>query len=295
MCELFEGIFVPHVTPFKNDEEINEESLRGLVNYFIASGINGLVSLGSNGEFPYLSFAEKKRVLEIVIDEADGRVPVIAGTGASAIKEAIALTREARDIGADASLIVSPYYFKPSDEELYFYYSKIMEATDVSTIIYNVPKFTGYNIPIKIISRLADNYSQVIGVKDSSASIARISELIRLIGKRVSILAGTGDLIYPSLMLGAKGAVIAIANVAPKLCVDLYRAFQKNQLEEAKELQQKIIYMNEVLVQHYNQLSAIKEAMNMLRLNVGYPRKPTLPLEGEALQNIKSALNLISI
>lgn len=292
---MIEGILVPHITPFDDEEEIDEEALRELVEYFIGEGVHGLVTLGSNGEFPYLNREEKERVLKIVVDQANGRVPVIGGTACPSTRETMSLTRKAWDIGVDAVIIAPPYYFKPSPKELYYHYASIIESTDIPLIIYNVPKFTGYNIPIDIIEKLTEEYSQIIGIKDSGGLISRIGELIRLIGDKISILAGTGDLIYPSLVLGAHGAVIAIANVAPRLCVELYNSFREMKYERARRIQIKLNHLNEVLIKNHNQLSAIKEAMNMMGLNVGFPRRPMLPLDERGLRDVEMVLENIGL
>lgn len=289
-----EGIFVPHVTPFNENEEINEEVLRELVNYFIDAGLHGLVTLGSNGEFPYLSFEEKLRVLKIVVDEVNNRVPVISGVGAPSTKETIRFAKEAWNIGAEAFLVVPPYYFKPNDKEVFAHYSRVAEKIDAPIILYNVPKFTGYNISLNVIERLVEEYSSIIGIKDSSGSIGRIAELIRRVGDKISILGGTGDVIYPTLTLGGHGAVVAIANVAPRMCVELYNAFQEKRFDEAKLLQVKLNYLNEIVVKKYNQLSAIKEAMNLQGLKVGCPRYPSLPLEEKEIGEIKLVLEELS-
>ncbi|WP_346766028.1 4-hydroxy-tetrahydrodipicolinate synthase [Thermococcus sp. M39] len=288
MFRLIEGIYVPHVTPFDDDEEINEEALRELIHYFENAKVSGFVTLGSNGEFPYLSFEEKMRVLKIVCEETN--LPVIAGVTENSTRETIRLAKEAWNLGVDALLIAPPYYFKPNEKELFAHYSAIAQSVEAPILIYNVPKFTGINIPIEVIERLVDEYSNIVGIKDSSGSIGRISELIRRLGKDMSILAGTADLIYPALALGAHGAVIAVANVAPRLCVELYTAFLEKKYDRAKRLQLMINYLNEVLVKKYNQISAIKEAMNMLGLNVGYPRMPSLLLDEQALQEIEFVL-----
>ncbi|NJE08749.1 4-hydroxy-tetrahydrodipicolinate synthase [Thermococcus sp. M39] len=285
---MIEGIYVPHVTPFDDDEEINEEALRELIHYFENAKVSGFVTLGSNGEFPYLSFEEKMRVLKIVCEETN--LPVIAGVTENSTRETIRLAKEAWNLGVDALLIAPPYYFKPNEKELFAHYSAIAQSVEAPILIYNVPKFTGINIPIEVIERLVDEYSNIVGIKDSSGSIGRISELIRRLGKDMSILAGTADLIYPALALGAHGAVIAVANVAPRLCVELYTAFLEKKYDRAKRLQLMINYLNEVLVKKYNQISAIKEAMNMLGLNVGYPRMPSLLLDEQALQEIEFVL-----
>ena len=291
----FEGIFVPHVTPFDENEEVNENVLRELVNYFVDAGLHGLVTLGSNGEFPNLSFEERLSVLKIVVDEANGRIPVISGVGESATREVIRFAKKALDIGVDGFLIVSPYYYKPSDKEVYRYYSRIAESIDASIFLYSVPKFTGYHLSLDVVERLVNEYSNIVGIKDSGALISRIIELIRRVGSKISIFGGTGDMIYPTLAFGGHGATVAIANVAPKKCVEVYNLFKRKRFEEAKELQMKLNYLNEVLVKRYNQLSAIKVAMNLQGLKVGNPRHPTAPLEKKALDHIKAVLKTLGL
>ena len=290
-----EGIFVPHITPFKRNGEINEGALRELIQFWIQGGLSGLVPCGSNGEAPYLLREERKRVIEIVVDEVNGKVPVIAGTGAIGTKETIQLTRDAKDIGADAALIVTPFYFRHSNRELYAHYSAILEAVDIPVLVYNVPKFTGFSLEPSLVHKLASEYDNVIGVKDSSGSLSQIAELTRLVGEKISVLAGTADVVLPTLMLGGKGAIIAVANVAPKLCSSLYKAFKEGNFEEASRLQRRISYINEVVVRKYNQLAAIKETLNIKGLPAGYPRKPTLPLEENEKDEIREFLSKIEI
>lgn len=291
-----EGIFVPHVTPFERDGEIDTNALRRLVRFWVENGLSGLVTCGSNGEAPYLLREERRKVLEVVVDEANGKVPVVAGTGATGTKETVQLTMDARDVGVDAVLVVTPFYFKHSNEELYAHYSAVLEAVDLPLIIYNVPKFTGFSLEPTLVERLSSEYSHVIGVKDSSGSYSQITELVRLVGERISVLAGTADLALPTLALGGKGAVIAVANVAPKLCSQMYKAFKDGNWAKAWALQKTITRINEVLVIRHNQLAAIKEALNALGLPGRYPRRPTLPLkdnEKEAVRRVTEEAGLI--
>jgi len=285
-----EGIFTPHITPFTRDGEVDEKALRTCVKYWIESGISGLVPCGSNGEAPYLSREERRGIIEIVLDEVNGKVPVIPGTGSISTRETILFTKDAKDLGANAALVVTPFYFKLSNKELYEHYRAVIEAVDLPIIVYNVPKFTGFSLEPVVISQLASEYDNIIGVKDSSGNINQITEIIRLVGKKISVLAGTADVILPTLTLGGKGAVVAVANVAPKACVDLYKAFKEGNDEEAKRIQLQVSRINEVLVKKYNQLSAIKEALNTLGWPAGYPRRPALPLEEEAKEDIKKVL-----
>jgi 4-hydroxy-tetrahydrodipicolinate synthase len=288
-----EGIFVPHITPFSRDGEFDEEALRTCVRFWLDSGVSGLMPCGSNGEAPYLSREERRRVIKAVMDEVEGSVTVVAGTGSMSTWETIQLTRDAKDFGVDAVLVVTPFYFKLSSEEIYEHYKAILEAVDIPIVLYSVPKFAGCSLEPAIISRLALEYSNVIGVKDSGGNLSIIAETIRLVGDKISVLAGTAEVALPALMLGGRGAVIAVANVLPKLCAKLFEAFRKGDYEGASCLQALITYANDVLVRKYNQLSAIKEALKMLGLPAGYPRKPVLPLKEIDRKEIENLLKIM--
>lgn len=287
------GIFVPHVTPFSRYGKIEEDSLRTCLKFWLEGGVSGLVPCGSNGEAPYLSREERMKVIEIVMEEAGGEVPVIAGTGSTSTWETIQFTRDAKDLGVDAALVVTPFYFKPSSREIYEHYKTLLEAVDLPIVLYSVPKFTGCSLEPNLIAQLASEYDNIIGVKDSSGDMGIISETIRLVCEKISVLAGTADIVLPTLMLGGSGAVIAVANVFPKVCSNLYEAFRIGNYEEASKLQQRIAYINEILVKRHNQLSAIKEALNMQGLPGGYPRRPALPLDEKEKKDIEAALKSI--
>jgi len=293
LVKKLEGIFVPHVTPFSRDGELDEGALRACVRFWLEGGVSGLMPCGSNGEAPYLSREERQRVIKVVMDEVSGSVPVVAGTGNMSTWETIQLTKDAKDLGVDAALVVTPFYFKLSSKEIYEHYRTVLEAVDLPIVLYSVPKFTGYALEPTIVSQLASEYSNVVGVKDSGRNLSTIAETIRLVGGKISVLAGTADVALPTLMLGGKGAVIAVANVFPKLCARLYEAFKKEAYEEASRLQKLITYANDVLVKKYNQLSAIKEALKLLGLPAGYPRKPALPLDEAEKREVKNLLKII--
>jgi 4-hydroxy-tetrahydrodipicolinate synthase len=286
----FGGIIVPHITPFTEKGELNLEALRTCTRFWIENGVDGLMPCGSNGEAPYLAREERQKIIATVLEEAKKGVTVMAGTGAPSTWETIRLTKDAADLGVDAAVVVTPYYFRLSNREIISHYKAVLEAVDIPIILYSVPKFTGYALEPAVIAELAKEYSNVAGVKDSSGNIATITETISLIGKKIAVLAGTADTVLPTLVLGGKGAVIAIANAFPKLCTSLYKANRENRLEEAAKLQKKATHINEIIVKKYNQLSAIKEAMQMLGLPAGYPRKPALPLSETEKAEIKSLL-----
>jgi 4-hydroxy-tetrahydrodipicolinate synthase len=197
-------------------------------------------------------------------------------------------------LGVDAALIVTPFYFKPTNREMQEHYRTISETVDLPIVVYNVPKFTGFSLETAFIHQLVSENEKIIGLKDSSGNIGSITEIIRLVGDKISVLAGTADVALPTFLLGGKGAVIAVANVFPKLCSQLYETFKNGKYEEAKTLQKRVSFANEVLVKRYNQLSAIKEALRLQGLPGGYSRKPALPLDGEekkAVQNLLKIMN----
>jgi len=287
------GIFVPHITPFSSNGELDLTALRTCVQFWLKGGVSGLVSCGSNGEAPYLLREERIKVIETVINEVHGSVPVIAGTGSMSTKETILFTKDAKDLGVDFALVVTPFYFKLSNREIYEHYKAVLEAVDIPIILYNVPKFTGFSLEPAVIARLASENENVMGIKDSSGDLGTITEIARMVGERISVLAGAADLALPALMLGGSGAVIAVANVFPRLCSDLYESFLKNDHKRANDLQQLISHINEVLVKRHNQLSAIKEALNTLKLPAGYPRRPALSTPDEEKNEVENLIKTI--
>jgi 4-hydroxy-tetrahydrodipicolinate synthase len=290
----FEGIIVPHITPFTEKGELNLEALRTCIHFWIEAGVDGLMPCGSNGEAPYLTWEERQKIIATVLEEAGGKTAVLAGTGAPSTWETIRLTKDAADLGVDAAVVVTPYYFRLSNREVLSHYKAVLEAVDIPIILYSVPKFTGYALEPSTIAELAIEYSQVAGVKDSGGNIATITETIRLIGNRIAVLAGTADVVLPTLAAGGRGAVIAVANPYPKLCKSLYKAYVEGNQQKAAQLQAVVTQINEILVKKHNQLSAIKEAMRMLGLPAGYPRKPALPLEEPAKAEVKRLVDYVA-
>jgi 4-hydroxy-tetrahydrodipicolinate synthase len=282
-----DGMLVPHITPFSRNGDIEEEALRTCVRFWIDGNVSGLVSCGSNGEAPYLAREERRKVIETVIDEVNGKVPVIAGTGSISTRETILFTKDAKDLGADAALVVTPFYFKLSNKEICEHYTTLLKSVDLPIILYSVPKFTGSSLEPSVITRLVSEHENIVGVKDSGGNLGTIAEIIRTVGDKIPVLAGTADVALQTLMMGGKGAVVAVANPFPKICSTLYDAFKEGDYKKASNLQNRISYINEVLVKRHNQLSAIKEALNLLGLPAGYPRRPALPLDDEEKKEIE--------
>ena len=289
-----EGVYVPNVTPFDAKGEIQYDALGELIEYWIGAGVSGIVANASTGESPYLSREELTQVLGFVLEKVDRRIQVIAGTGAMATRETIELTRDAKNMGVGEALITTPYFYHPSEEELYRHYTAVLSAVDLPVIIYNVPKFTGYSITPKTIARIADECNGLAGVKDSSGSPGNMAEIIRLCGDKIACLSGAADMFLPTLSLGGRGAILAIANVVPGTCVELHTAFRKGDMATAGKRQRIASHVNNVLVASFPQVAAIKSALNRMGYRAGSPRQPLLPLSetqekasAEALTNTK--------
>ncbi len=285
-----EGVIPPHVTPFTEDGSLDLKSLDRLIDFWLDSGVHALATCASNGEGPLLSKEERIQVIRGVVDSVGGQVPVIAGVSSPSTSGILSQVRDSVKAGADAVLITPPYYFKPNERELEEHYSTVARESGLPIILYNVPKFVGYNLPLSLIRELVHEFDNIVGIKESSGLLWRISELIREVGDRISILAGTGDMLLPTLMLGGDGGIVGVAIFAPELAVDLYNSFKKGDLRKASKIQLTLTMLNEVIVKGLNQLSASKEALKMRGLPAGYPRRPSLPLTVEETKKVREAL-----
>lgn len=286
-----QGIIPPHITPFTKTGDIDETGLRRNVDFWIEARVHGLATCASNGEAIYMNPEERRQVLKIVLDQANGQVPVIAGTGAPGTREAIAQTREAKDLGVDAALVVTPFFFSPKQEETLGYYVDISEAVDIPIILYNVPKFTGVNMEPWVVDRLAE-YDNVVGVKDSSGDMRQMQMLLNLAGDRINILSGVGNLIFPNLASGGQGGIVAVANIVPSKCIEIYERFLKGDLKGARDAQAEIVALNDFVTRLHG-VPAVKAAMNLLGQRGGYPRRPLLPISEKVMEELKSILKAV--
>lgn len=287
------GIIIPHITPFGPSGELDEEGLRKDVDFWIENGVHALVACASNGEAIYMTREERRRVVSTVLDEANGRVPVLAGSGSAGTQQAIALTKDARDLGADGVLVVTPYYFKPDQNQVYHYYEDIAEAVNIPIILHDVPKFTGLNLEPRVVQKLAE-LDNVVGIKDSSGNMRQIQELIRLAGDKISVLAGSGNMIHPTLVSGGHGAVVAIANVAPSLTRKIYDAHINADQKTAREMQLALVPLDDFLTTAHG-IPAIKAALDMLGEVGGYPRKPLTPLGEQPRNQLERLLKSVDL
>ncbi|MFX1288113.1 MAG: 4-hydroxy-tetrahydrodipicolinate synthase [Promethearchaeota archaeon] len=268
------GVMPALVTPFnKDDESINEENLRNLVNHLIEQGVTGLVPVGTTGEFVNMTFEERLRVLEIVVDETNGRVPVIGGTGETGTKLVIDATKAATDIGCDAVIIVTPYYLKPKAKGLYDHYFTIAEKTDIPLVLYNIPACTGVELPWTVVEDLVD-IENFVAIKDSSGDYKYFSALLEKVSDQISVLIGWDENVLGALAGGAAGCILGSANVIPKLWIEIYDHVKNNRLKEAQALQKKVQKIARMLI-NSGALGA-KECLNMMGVPVGTTRQPII-------------------
>lgn len=277
------------VTPFKKNEEIDEEALRELVNYLINGKVHAIFASGTVGTFYLMNANERIHVGEIVVDEVNGRVPVYIGAGGITVRENIKVAKAAKDIGADAVVVLTPYYIKVSDEELYDYFKTIAASIDIPVIIYNNPPRAHINISPKILGRLLDEVSNIVAMKDSSGDLALFEDYIEVAKNRISLITGKDELIYASLLVGGKGMVNAVGNIIPEIVTELYEKVLAGKIKEALELQHKIFILKEAFLEG-TYPAPIMAALNMIGLNGGYPRKPVLPIKKEAEEKLRKTL-----
>ena len=276
------------VTPITADGKINTETLRKLTNYLIEGGVHGLFPVGTQGEFYALTFEEKKKVLEVVVEETQGRVPVYAGTGAITTREAVALTKMAESVGASAVSVITPFFVHPSDAELLEYYTAVAKSTRLPVLLYNNPGRTGVNISADFVVK-ASKVDNIVGIKDSSGDLTLTAEYIRRTGETFSVLAGRDTLIYGTLCYGGKGAIAATANVAPKIIAEIYEAFMAGDMKRALSAQFRLAPLR-LAFDLGTFPVVIKEALTLIGIEAGVGIPPVGGMKPEAKTELKEIL-----
>ena len=289
----FEGTYVAMVTPFTPDKEIDEEGFRSNINYLIEKGVTGLVGAGTTGESATVSHEEHQRIIDILIDEVDGRVETIAGTGSNATSEALSLTEYAYDAGADSALLITPYYNKPQQHGLIDHYTSIAEAVDIPLILYNVPSRTGINMDVETIVELA-KVDGIDAVKEASGSVDKVSDIYRALTHEgleddFNILSGEDSLTLPLMAVGATGVISASANIDAKRMVLMVDSILNDDYTRAMELHYEMVELIRALFIESNPVP-VKTAMNLMGLPSGPLRQPLVEMKPENLEILKKAL-----
>ena len=272
MSEI-KGIITALMTPMHEDESINEEELRAQVNRQIEEGIHGIFCLGTNGEFYALSFDEKIRIMAIVLEEAQGRIPIIAGAGCISTRETIQLAQKAEAMGADAISVIVPYFVALSQEQIYQHYAAIAEAVSLPIFLYNIPMRTVNHLALKTVQRLSQDYENIVGIKDSSGDFNHVTSLIHETNADFDVFVGTDSLILQTLQEGGKGAVAAFGNLFPGDLANIYNCWKAGDVEQAELLQKKILPIRSNF-KLGNPNSILKRTMALMGQAVGPVRRP---------------------
>ncbi len=291
--EWFKGIFPALVTPFTRSGAVDEQAYRQLIR-FVLPHVNGVVSCGTTGEFSSLTLDERKRVTEICLDEVAGRVPVVVGTGCKSTRETLILTRWARDAGADAALVVAPYFLKPTFNEVYDHFRAVDEI-GLPLVLYNIPQCAGTHFRWWTAEGMALDFEHVIGIKDSSGDLPFLEALFEKVRGHVAIFVGHDEIVQAALAAGADGAILASANLIPDIWQQVYQATLKGELAIAQEWQQKVQKLVRIVV-NCSSTQAVKEGLRMMGLEVGDSRHPIMPGDGfrrEDYEELRVQLELL--
>lgn len=284
---MFRGSLTALITPFKKGK-VDEKSFQDFVNWQIEEGSHGLVPCGTTGESPTLSHAEHDRVIELCVEVAKGRVPVIAGTGSNSTAEAIELTQHAKNAGADAALVVTPYYNKPTQEGLVLHYLAIANAVDIPIIIYNIPGRSAVDMSVETMAKLA-GHENFVGVKDATNDLSRPQKMMQLVGDKFCQLSGEDGTAFAFLAQGGVGCISVTANIAPRLCAQIQDAWYLGNYEDAFRFRNILAPLHEAMFVETNPAPA-KYAASLLGMCGADTRLPLAPLKVKSKARIEEAM-----
>ena len=285
---MFKGSIVALVTPFKGDQ-VDEVAYKKLVDWQIKEGTSGIVPCGTTGESPTLTEVEHNRVVDICVQAVGKRIPVIAGAGSNCTAEAISMTKHAAKAGADAVLVVTPYYNKPTNKGIYLHYKAVSEAANIPIILYNIAGRTGKNIEPELMAKLASDFKNIVGVKEASGSLDQMIRIKELCPKDFFITSGDDALTLPILAIGGLGVISVAANIVPRDVANVINAFNKGDLKTAHELNLKLMPLIRSLFIETNPIP-VKKACELMGLCSGALRLPMCDMEDANLVKLKQAL-----
>ena len=292
---IFKGAGVAIVTPFTQDDKVNFEELGKMIDFQIAGGTDAIIICGTTGESSTLTHEEHDECIKFAVEHTAGRVPVIAGTGSNSTAEAIRLSTHAQNNGADALLLVTPYYNKATQKGLIQHYTEIANSVELPIILYNVPSRTGVNILPQTAVTLAKNVKNIVAIKEASGNISQVAELAALADGCIDIYSGNDDQVVPLLSLGGVGVISVLSNVMPKLTHDMVMSYLNGDVKLSRQLQLSVMNLNKALFCEVNPIP-VKEALNMMGWNAGAVRSPLCEMEPqhkELLRKELAAMKLI--
>ncbi len=286
---LFTGAGVALITPFNEDNSVNYDMLKTLVDRQIDGGTDAIIVCGTTGEPATMTEEEKLSVIKCVVERTAGRVPVIAGTGANSTQTVIDFSKKAEALGVDGLLIVTPFYNKATQNGLYAHYAAIAEAVKLPIIMYNVPSRTGCNIQPQTAARLGKDFDNIVGIKEASGNISQVAKLKSLAGDNLDIYSGNDDQVIPILSLGGIGVISVLSNVAPKETHDMVMDYLNGNVKSALDIQLKYLELIDALFCEVNPIP-VKAAMNLMGYNVGGLRLPLTVIEDENRKELAESL-----
>ncbi|MGZ7046760.1 MAG: 4-hydroxy-tetrahydrodipicolinate synthase [Methanobacterium sp.] len=293
-----EGTIVAMVTPYTKSDDVNEEGIRDNINYFIDKGISGILAAGTTGESATISHEEHRKLVDILVDEVNGRVTTIAGAGSNSSREALGLVEHAQDTGADAALVITPYYNKPQPHGLYQHYKMLNDSTDIPIVVYNVPSRTGTDIDVETIGKVA-NLDNVVAIKEANPDLDKVSKIIKKIEEvgetdKFVVLSGNDDLTLPMMVMGAKGVISVVGNVDPARMSQMVNYALDGDFEDAAKLHYELYDLMKVLFVETNPVPA-KTALNLMGRPAGHVRMPLAPLKEENESKLKTVLQNLDL
>jgi len=284
------GIIAAVVTPFDEKEEVHEEAFRAVIEHLIRAGVHGLFPVGSQGEFYALELHEKKRLMEVAVEQAAGRAFVMPNTGALTTRESVRLSQVAESVGADCISVITPFFISPSQDELYEHFCAICKSVKIPVLAYNNPDRTGgVALSVQTLQRLARDLPNFVGIKDSSGDLTLVTEMLRLCPEGFRVIMGRDTLIFAALMHGAAGAVAATANVAPKLVVEIYEAFLAGDYQKARKCQAALAPLRMAFGLGTFPV-VVKEALELMGIAPGRCRGPVSALSPQAREKLRLIL-----
>ncbi len=290
---MFQGSMVALVTPMNEDGSLDRPALRRLVDFHVENGTDVIVAVGTTGESPTLDMDEHCEVIRLTVEYARGRVPVIAGTGANATTEAIELTHCAEKAGADACLLVTPYYNKPTQEGLYRHHKAIAEAVPIPQILYNVPGRTACDMLPETVERLAA-IPNIVGIKEATGNLDRVNEIRRRCGDKIDVYSGDDATALDAILLGAKGDISVTANVAPRLMHEMCALARAGKEPEARAINERLMGLHKNLFVEANPIP-VKWALNEMGLIKGGIRLPLTPLSSKYHETVRQAMRTAGV
>jgi 4-hydroxy-tetrahydrodipicolinate synthase len=293
-----EGTTVAMITPFNSEDEVDQAGMRENINYLIDRGVEGVLAAGTTGESATITHLEQRKMMDILVDELAGKAKAIAGAGSNSSKESLSLVKYAESAGADAALVITPYYNKPQPHGLYEHYKLLTDSTDIPIIVYNVPSRTGTDIDVETIGKVSQ-LDNIIGIKEANPDLDKVSQIIKKmeeLGNRddFAVISGNDNLTLPMMSMGAKGVISVVGNVDPQRMGNMVRYALKGDYAKAEELHYELYDLMKVLFVESNPVPA-KEALKMMGRPAGHVRMPLSPLKEESKEKLKGVLQGLSL